>query len=154
MLDDGFADALRHVVPAGDGDAMRFGLVRDDLDEIVVAQHIGEFEQRRRDFDLVVGELVDDIARRPLERRQQLGHMGACLDLDELGQLAEHFVVLGDLLVVAAIGHVGIELRHVAEQLVALEDIGVAVQDPEGREGALAVFHLLRHVSILPGFCR
>ena len=76
--------------------------------------------------------------------------MGARLDLDELGQLAEHLVVLRDLLVVAAIGHVGIELRHVAEQLVSLEDIGVAVQDPEGREGALAVFHLLRHVTYSP----
>ena len=65
---------------------------------------------------------------------------------DELGQLAEHFVVLRDLLVVAAIGHVGIELRHFAEQLIALGHIGVAVQDPKGREGALVVFHLLRHV--------
>ena len=71
--------------------------------------------------------------------------MGARLDLDEFGQLAEHFVILGDLLVVAAIGDIGIELRHVAEQLVALEDVGIAIEDPEGREGALAVFHFLRH---------
>jgi hypothetical protein len=67
--------------------------------------------------------------------------------------LAEHFVVLRDLLVVAAIRNVGIKLRHVAEQLVAFDDIGVAVQYPEGREGALALFHFLRHFK-LPGFRR
>ena len=153
VFGDGLADTLRNVVPAGDGDAMRLGLVGHDIDEIVVVEDVGEFEQGLRHLDRIIGKLVDHIARRAIERRQELGHMGARLDLDKLGQLAEHLVVLRDLLVVAAIGHVGIELRHVAEQLVALEDIGVAVEDPEGRERALAVFHLLRHL-ILPGFCR
>jgi hypothetical protein len=103
MVDDRLADPLGHPIAAGDGHAVRFGLVGGNLDEIVVAQHIGEFEQRRRDFDRVVGEFVDDIAGRPIERRQKLCHMRTGLDLDELGQLAKHFVVLRDLLVVAAI---------------------------------------------------
>ena len=150
MLDDGFADALGHGRAAGDGDAMRFRAGGDDVDEIVVAQHVGEFEQRLRHLDLVIGELVDDIARRAFQRREQLGDMRARLDLDQLGELAQHLVILRDLLVVAAIRDVGIELRHVAEQLVALGDVGIAVQDPEGRKGALAVFHFLRHVSDTP----
>ena len=74
--------------------------------------------------------------------------MGAGLDLDELGQLAKHFVILGDLFVVAAVRHVGIELRHVAEQLVAFEDIGIPVEDAERRERPLlSVLHFFRHCN-------
>ncbi len=52
---------------------------------------------------VVIGELDDDIARRPVERREELGDMAAGLDLDQLGQLAKHFVILRDLLVVATV---------------------------------------------------
>ena len=153
MLDDGLADAIGHARAPGDGDTMRLRLRGRDVDEIVVAQDVGEFEQRGRDLDFVIGELADHIARRALERRQQFGHMGPRLDLDELGQLAQNLVVLGDLLIVHTIRHVRIELGHVAEELLPLGHVGVAVQDPEGREGATALFHFFRH-SVLPGFCR
>jgi hypothetical protein len=70
-------------------------------------------------------------------------------DFDQFGQLAQHLVVLRDLLVVAAIRNVRIQLGHVAEQLFAFHDIGVTVQDSERRKGACrALFHL-GHVTSL-----
>ena len=126
---------------------MFFGLLGDDLDEVVVAEHVGELEQRRRDFDGVVGQLVDDIARCPIERRQELGHVGSRFDFDQRCELAEHLVILCDLLVVTAIGDIGIQLRHVSEQLVTFQDVGIAVQDPKGREGALTIFQFERHLK-------
>ena len=149
MLDDGFAHPLGHLRPAGNGHAVLFGLVGDDFDQVVVAQHIGEFEQRLRHLDLVIGELDHHVARRAVQRSQKLGHMDPRFGLDQFGQLAQHLVVLRDLLVIAAIRHVGVELGHVAEQLIAFHDVGVTVQDPERREGARGALFHLSHVTSL-----
>jgi hypothetical protein len=118
VLHDGLADALGNRGTAGDRDTVGFGLGGDDVDEIVVGKNTREFEQRGGDLKVVVGELHHDVARRALQWRQQLGDVGPCLLLDEAGQLAQNLVVLGDLLVIDPVGHVGVELRHVAEQHV------------------------------------
>src|SRR5690606_5151751 len=46
------------------------------------------------------------------------------------------------------IGDVGVELRHVTEKLVALDDVGVAIQDAESRKGPLADLKFLRHDTL------
>ena len=132
---------------------MLLGLLGYDVDQVVVVEHARKLEQRCRDVVRVVGELHDHVAGRPFERGQQFCHVGAGLDLDQFRELAEHVVVLRDLLVVAAIGNEGVELCHVAEELVPLRYVRVPVQDPERREGPAAFFHFL-HNSGLPGFCR
>ena len=73
MFDDGVADPLRHGGAAGNGDAVRLAAVGDDIDEIVVRKHVGEFEQRLRYLDLVIGELDHHVARRAVERSEELG---------------------------------------------------------------------------------
>lgn len=149
VLDNGLADAIGNHLAAGDGDAVLFRLLGDDLDEVVVAQDVREFEQRLGDLDLVVGELDHHVARCPVQRRQQLGHMGPRLGFHQFGELAQHLVVLRDLLVVAAIRHIGVKLGHVAEQLFAFHDVRIPVQHPERREGfGRALFHLC-HVTSL-----
>ena len=137
MLDNGLADALGHIGAAGNGDAMLLALAADDVDQVVIAEHVGEFEQRLGDLDVVIGELDHHRARRPLQRRQQLGDMRPRLDLDQFGQLAQHFVILGDLLVVAPVRHIAEELRHVAEQLLALGVVVVAIQHAKARKRPL-----------------
>ena len=154
MLDDGVADTLRHGLAAGDRDAMRLGLVGDNVDEVVVAEDAREFEQRRGYLERIVGKLHDHVAGRPLERRQQLCDIGAGFGLDEARQLAEHFVVLSHLLVVDAIGHVGVELGHVAEQHIALDVGRTPVQHAKGRERALSLVEFFNHSDTPTGFCR
>ncbi len=152
MLDNGLAYPFVDHGAAGNGDAMLLGLARDDVDEIVIGEHVGEFEQRPGDFDVVIGELEDDGARRPVEPCEKAGHMGPGLDLDQFGELAQHLVILGHLLVVAAVRDVAEELRHVAEKLVALGVVLVSVQHAEAGKGAVALIKLAHCVS--PGFCR
>ena len=77
----------------------------------------------------------------------------ARFDLDQLGQLAQHFVILGNLLVVAPIRDIAEELRHIAEQLFAFGVIVVPVQHAETGKGPLAIVKLV-HFACSPGFCR
>ena len=98
MQHDGLAHSILDGGTPGNRDAVRLALPRHDLDQVIIRQHVGEFEQRLRHFDRVVGELDDHHARGAVERREQLGHVGPRLDLDQFGQLAQHLVVLGDLL--------------------------------------------------------
>ena len=69
MLNEGFADAFAHGWSSGEGDAMRLALVGDDIDQIVIAQHIGKFKQRPRHFEIIIGELDHDGTRSPGQRR-------------------------------------------------------------------------------------
>ena len=119
---------------------MVFGLIGDNVVEVVVRQDVRELQQWSRHIVGIVRKLHHDVAGGPLERRQQLGHVGPRLHLDQLGELAKDLVILCDLLIVTAIRDIGEELRHVAEQLVALDYIRVPIEDPEGRKGARAFF--------------
>ncbi len=140
MFDESFSDPLGQVGAAGNGDTVLFALAADDVDQVVIAEHTGEFEQRPGHLDDVIGQLDQHRARRPLQRRQELGDMHPCLHLDQFGQLAQHFVILGDLIVVAAVRHIAEQLRRGAEQLLALELVVLAVENAEIRERPVALF--------------
>ena len=61
--------------------------------------------------------------------------MSPSLNFHNVGELAQHFVILGDLLVVAAIRHIGEQLRQIADQVIPLGRIGLTIQNPEICEG-------------------
>ncbi|GLQ08846.1 hypothetical protein GCM10007913_07780 [Devosia yakushimensis] len=65
--------------------------------------------------------------------------MNAGLDLDEFCELAQHFIILGDLFVVAAVRHIAEKLRHIAEELFAFAAIVLAIEHSKARKRALAL---------------
>lgn len=103
MLDNRLAHPLGHTGATGNGDTMLFALAGNDVDQIVIGQHIGEFEQRLGHLDDIIGQPDDHGAWRSLQWGQQLGDMHPRLDLDQRRQLAQHLVILSDLLIIAPV---------------------------------------------------
>ena len=147
MLDNRFADPLGHRRPAGDGNAVIFALLGDDVDQIVIAEHTGKLQQRTRHFNVIIGQFDHHGAGRPLERRKQRRNMNPRFDFDQLGQLAQHFIVLGNLVVITTIRHKAEQLRHVAEQMVTFGAIVFSIQDTKTGECLLALVKFMHRYS-------
>ena len=78
--------------------------------------------------------------------------MGPRFNLDKFGELTQHFVILGDLLIIAPVRNIAEQLSHIAEQVFALGVVAFAIQNPKARKRPLPLIKLAHRQS--PGFCR
>ena len=95
--------AAGRLAPAGNGEQMILPLAAGDLDQHLGAEPAGIGKHVAGDLDLVVpGQMLDDLERRVVERRQPLGEFGLGPRFDARDQQAEHVVEDLDLVVAEA----------------------------------------------------